>query len=69
LEEILQSIGGGKTVVFVVVVVVALLVLKKVLSKPKEGPHITQRSCRCGWRGSVSRYNAKCPKCGHALNE
>ena len=67
MEELLQSIGGPRTLVFAAVVVATALVLKKLLSPAKQDAHTVRRECSCGWAGSVSRYVARCPKCGREL--
>ena len=47
-----------------------LYVLAKALFKEKKSEHIQTASClSCGWRGQVSRYAGRCPKCNDPLGD
>lgn len=44
--------------------------LKKISGKKEVGPHAQLVICfGCGWEGSVSRYDGKCPKCNKPIGE
>ena len=47
-----------------------LLVLKSVFSSSKESKHVQAVKCyACGWKGQVSRYVGRCPKCNMFLEQ
>lgn len=52
-----------------VIVVIVLGILRRLLGGQKEeSSHNIKASCKaCGWRGSVSKFARKCPKCNAAL--
>ena len=57
--------GGGA-----VAGIVVLMILKGIFSGPKEGKHVQGVSCHaCGWKGQVSRYVGRCPKCNNPLGD
>ncbi|QTA87240.1 hypothetical protein [Desulfonema magnum] len=55
-------------------VIIALLILisavRKLFKKEKVSEHIQVIRCKnCGWRGQVSRYAGRCPKCNEPLGD
>ena len=72
-----QIVFGEYTVQDVLVVagvVVGLLILvallKKIFSKPKSDVYAQQVLCdQCGWRGKVSKYAGRCPRCNNPLGD
>ena len=44
-------------------------VLKRLLAKKPESAHHQTVTCRCGWKGTVSSWAGKCPKCSAPLGE
>ena len=50
--------------------IVVLTVLMKVFRKSEDSEHVQSVECLgCGWRGSVSRYAGRCPKCNSPLGD
>ena len=50
--------------------VVLLTVLATFFKKDTSGDHVQAVECLgCGWRGQVSRYAGRCPKCNTPLGE
>ncbi len=40
--------------------------LFRLLRAPAETPYTAASRCACGWRGQVSRYSPRCPRCGNS---
>lgn len=53
----------------VVGLVLLIVLLKAVFKKDKASDHHQSVACRCGWRGQVSKYAGRCPKCNQLLGE
>jgi hypothetical protein len=52
------------------VVLVAVTILRKLLGGPRQSQHQQSATCpKCGWKGVVSRYAGKCPKCNGPLGD
>ena len=44
---------------------VVMTLIDKLRGKPGGDPALNvDAQCACGWRGSVSKYSRRCPKCG-----
>ncbi|MFH1809890.1 MAG: hypothetical protein ABIJ09_14185 [Pseudomonadota bacterium] len=53
-----------------VVLLVAFTILRRLLSAPRTSQHQQTTTCpACGWKGVVSRYAGRCPKCNGALGD
>jgi hypothetical protein len=49
---------------------ILLILMKKVFKKEKVSKHQQIVRCpTCGWRGPVSRYAGRCPKCNNKLGQ
>jgi len=59
--------------IFVGVVVVLLIligILARVFKKKEINQHFQSVECfNCGWKGKVSRYVGRCPKCNQSLGD
>jgi hypothetical protein len=49
-------------------IVVARLLSRILGRRPAASDIHEDKRCGCGWRGRVSKYNKKCPKCGSQLS-
>jgi hypothetical protein len=59
-------IFSGVVVVFLIVIGI----LKRVFKKKEINKHFQFVECfSCGWKGKVSRYIGRCPKCNQPLGE
>ena len=61
-------------VLIVVGMVIGLLILvallKKIFSKSKSDAYAQQVRCdKCGWKGKVSKYAGRCPRCNNPLGD
>jgi hypothetical protein len=64
MEELIRSPIVQTVIVLAVLFFVGRWVYEK-LTKPKAAGVFTQVRCRkCGWRGTVGKYNKKCSQCG-----
>ena len=64
LEQIMIAVG------VVVGILVLYLLVKKIFGKEKISKHQQIVRCpNCGWRGQVSRYAGRCPKCNIKLGQ
>lgn len=55
--------GGAIVALFFVI-----SILRKFFGRKESSPHVQTARCNnCGWKGQVSRYAGKCPKCGQPL--
>lgn len=66
VNALLARVGGWKSVVFAVVAVAVIVVLKRLLTAPKVDPNLRYVVCACGWKGTVSKYKPRCPKCARS---
>jgi hypothetical protein len=68
--ELLEAIGGWKTVGGVAVGVIVLWALSRIFSsKQTMATHTRKRRCgQCGWAGDVSVHAPRCPKCNTAFD-
>ncbi len=58
--------AGGTTVS----VLVLAMVIRAFLGRKKEDRHMQVVRCAaCGWKGRVSRYAGRCPKCNQSLGD
>ena len=57
-----------RIVVAAVGLFVGIKLIKHILMGGGKTDPYTAASCRCGWKGQVSRYRPACPKCGTRLN-
>ena len=58
-----------RNAVLAVVLVVAFLVVRRLFARKVQPSYVVPGRCAsCGWVGSVSKYNAKCPKCASAIS-
>lgn len=72
----LDAIVFGRTTVQDVLIYIGIAVaaiwligfIRKCFKTEEESSHhVTARCSACGWRGKVSRYVARCPKCNQPL--
>lgn len=66
MEELLQSVGGWKTVAGVVLGLVVISLLTRLFrEKPTITARVKKRKCgQCGWFGEVPVRKPNCPNCG-----
>ena len=65
MEELIRE--HGSTIAAVVVLIVLALIVARIL-KPKkpvigEGMTLNVKCSKCGWQGTVTKYNQVCRKC------
>lgn len=67
LQAFLAGASPTKLAMIGAVVVAAIVVLKMLTSEKDAAPdHMQKRKCgKCGFMGSVSKFNPKCSKCGN----
>jgi predicted Zn-ribbon and HTH transcriptional regulator len=64
LGQLVYAAGG------VIVVVIFIMLIMKIFSKKEPSVHMQNVICRsCGWKGQVSRYAGRCPKCSEPLGD
>jgi uncharacterized membrane protein YqjE len=69
MELLHRQLFGGITVLHALLGVIGLFVLMTIVEKIRGKPaadtslNVDVR-CACGWKGSVSKYTRRCPKCG-----
>jgi len=65
LFQIVLVIAGA-----VIILSIALFIVKTISKKKKEKRHIQFVQCyNCNWKGKVSRYAGRCPKCNEPLGD
>jgi len=53
-----------------IILSIAAFIVKKIAQKKKEKRHIQFVQCyNCDWKGKVSRYVGRCPKCNVPLGD
>jgi hypothetical protein len=53
----------------IVALVVLVVLIRAILKKDKTSEHHQSVACQCGWRGKVSKFAGRCPKCNQPLGE
>lgn len=54
----------------VIILSIAVFIIKKISKSKKEKRHIQFVQCyNCNWKGKVSRYAGRCPKCNEPLGD
>jgi predicted Zn-ribbon and HTH transcriptional regulator len=65
LFQIVMVIAGAVIILSIIVVIA-----KKIAKSKKERRHIQFVQCyNCNWKGKVSRYAGRCPKCNEPLGD
>lgn len=64
VSQLLYAAGG------ILALLVVIIILIKVFSKKEPNIHIQFVKCpSCGWKGQVSRYAGRCPRCSQPLGD
>ena len=65
LVQIIVGIAGAAIVLFI-----TAFIVKNIAQKKKEKRHIQIVQCyNCNWKGKVSRYAGRCPRCNEPLGD